>query len=150
MTAKKQRLILLVLAGLAVSAAFAFALSTLSDTITYFYAPADVKTKGVAPGQSIRLGGLVEKGSVRKDADGLTLHFVVTDLRQSVPVAYRGITPDLFREGQGVMAEGAFDASGVFQATTVLAKHDEKYMPKEVAAALKKSGEWRPAETSAP
>jgi cytochrome c-type biogenesis protein CcmE len=144
---KHQRLVLLGLAMIAVSGAVGFALYTLDDTITYFYAPADVKSKGVPPGQSIRLGGLVEDGSVKKRADGVTMDFRVTDRIESVSVRYTGIVPDLFREGQGVVAEGSFDQNGVFKAETLLARHDENYMPKEVADALKKSGEWRPAQS---
>lgn len=149
MKAKHQRLVLIGLAALAVSGAAALGFSALSDTMTYFYSPSDVVTKGVEPGQSIRLGGLVEAGSVRHEADGLTLAFVVTDTANTVPVRYKGLVPDLFREGQGVVAEGRFDPQGVFVAASLLAKHDENYMPPEVADAIKRGGEWKPqAEVS--
>ncbi|MCH8683782.1 cytochrome c maturation protein CcmE [Pedomonas mirosovicensis] len=144
MKAKHQRLVLVGLAALAVSGAAALGFSALDDTMTYFYSPTDVLDKGVSPGQPIRLGGLVETGSVRHEADGLTLAFTVTDTAHSVPVRYRGLVPDLFREGQGVVAEGTFDAAGVFVAQSLLAKHDEKYMPPEVADSIKRAGEWRP------
>ena len=144
MKAKHQRLVLVGLAALAVSGAAALGFSALDDTMTYFYSPTDVLDKGVSPGQPIRLGGLVETGSVRHEADGLTLAFTVTDTAHSVPVRYRGLVPDLFREGQGVVAEGTFDAAGVFVAQSLLAKHDENYMPPEVADSIKRAGEWRP------
>ena len=150
MKAKHQRLVLVGLAALAVSGAAALGFSALSDTMTYFYSPSDVVTKGVAAGQSIRLGGLVEAGSVRHEADGLTLAFTVTDTANTVPVRYKGLVPDLFREGQGVVAEGSLGADGKFTASNVLAKHDENYVPKEVAEELKKRGEWRPDGPAAP
>lgn len=137
MKAKTQRLWLVGGAVLALAGAGVLALSTLGEQATYFYAPSDLG-KGPAPTAAIRLGGMVEKGSVARD--GATVHFVVTDFAKTVPVAYTGILPDLFREGQGVIAEGKIDpASGEFQASTILAKHDEKYMPPEVAGAMKKA-----------
>lgn len=144
MKAKHQRLVLIGLAALAVSGAAALGFNALSDTMTYFYSPSDVVSKGVEPGQSIRLGGLVEAGSVRREADGLTLAFTVTDTANTVPVRYKGLVPDLFKEGQGVVAEGKFDPQGVFVAASLLAKHDENYMPPEVADSIKRAGEWRP------
>lgn len=147
MKPKHQRLMLISLAGLAMTVATALAFSALGDKMLYFYAPADVAAKHVAPGQTIRLGGLVADGSVRRLADGLTMTFVVTDFTKSVVVRYKGVVPNLFREGQGVVADGAFDARRQFVATTLLAKHDEKYMPPDVAAALKKSGRWQPGST---
>ena len=99
---------------------------------------------GKAPqGRALRLGGLVEEGSVERGEDGLTVQFRVTDLAEAVPVTYKGILPDLFREGQGVVVQGSLNGSGVFQADEVLAKHDETYMPPEVAEALKASGQWK-------
>ncbi len=148
MKAKHQRLVLIGLAALAVSGAAALGFNALSDTMTYFYSPSDVVTKGVSPGQSIRLGGLVEAGSVRREADGLTLAFTVTDTANTVPVRYKGLVPDLFKEGQGVVAEGQLDPQGVFIAASLLAKHDENYMPPEVADAIKRGGEWRPQEVA--
>lgn len=138
MKAKHQRLWLVVGALVALGGAGALAFSTLGEKATYFYAPADL-AKGPPPSDAIRLGGMVEKGSLQRD--GATVRFVVTDMKDTVPVTYTGILPDLFREGQGVIAEGTMDpASGQFRATTILAKHDEKYMPPEVAGAMKKTG----------
>ncbi len=134
--AKHQRLWLLVGALAALGGASALALSTLGDRATYFYAPSDLANKG-APDAAIRLGGMVEKGSLVKS--GATVKFLVTDNAKTWPVTYTGIVPDLFREGQGVIAEGRVDrSSGVFVADTILAKHDEKYMPPEVAGAMHK------------
>ncbi len=134
MKAKTQRLYLVVGAMVALGGAAALALSTLGDTATYFYSPSDLAAKGL-PEAAIRLGGMVAKGSVVKD--GQTVRFTVTDFARSYPVTYTGILPDLFREGQGVIAEGKIDpAARVFRAETILAKHDEKYMPPEVASAM--------------
>ncbi|PZN92069.1 MAG: cytochrome c maturation protein CcmE [Alphaproteobacteria bacterium] len=135
--AKTQRLYLVVGALVALGGAGALAFSTLGDKATYFYAPSDLAGKA-PPVDAIRLGGMVEAGSLVKS--GETVRFVVTDNRKTWPVTYTGILPDLFREGQGVIAEGRIDpASGVFTAETVLAKHDEKYMPPEVAGAMHKA-----------
>lgn len=135
--AKTQRLYLVVGALVALGGAGALAFSTLGDKATYFYAPSDLAGKA-PPVEAIRLGGMVEAGSLVKS--GETVRFVVTDNRKTWPVTYTGILPDLFREGQGVIAEGRIDpASGVFTAETVLAKHDEKYMPPEVAGAMHKA-----------
>jgi cytochrome c-type biogenesis protein CcmE len=132
MKAKHQRLILALLAVAALIVAGLLAASALRDEAAYFYAPADVKTKGFEPGKAIRLGGMVVKGSLRKASDGVTIRFVVTDGKATVPAVFKGIAPDLFREGSGVVAEGAFDAGGTFVATNLLAKHDERYMPREL------------------
>ncbi len=138
MKAKHQRLWLVVGALGALGGAGALAFSTLGDKATYFYAPADLKN-GPPPTAAIRLGGMVQDGSLVRD--GATVRFVVTDTADTVPVTYTGILPDLFREGQGVIAEGRLDpATGVFRADTILAKHDENYMPPEVAGAMKKTG----------
>jgi cytochrome c-type biogenesis protein CcmE len=126
---------------LALGGATALVLTALGDSLVYFYSPAELAEKHIAIDRRVRIGGLVEQGSVVKKGD--ETRFVVTDLKGTLPVVYRGILPDLFREGQGVVAEGRLDAHGVFQAQEVLAKHDEKYMPKEVADALKKSGRWQ-------
>ena len=126
--------------------ATALVLTALEDSIVFFHSPSDVQAKGIAPGQHFRMGGLVKEGSVSKAEDGLVTNFEVTDLDQTVKVSYRGILPDLFREGQGVVTEGALDGNGTFVAREVLAKHDENYMPPEVAEALKKSGKWKHAE----
>jgi cytochrome c-type biogenesis protein CcmE len=123
-------------------------LTALSGTIAYFASPTDIAEKAIQPGQRLRLGGLVQQGSVTRDGPA-RIEFRVTDNKTSVPVSYSGIVPDLFREGQGIVAEGALDTAGVFRADTVLAKHDENYMPKEVADALKAQGRWkegRPAQ----
>ncbi len=111
-------------------------------SIVFFNSPSDVAEKHIAPGTRIRLGGLVKSGSLVR-SDNLKVRFDVTDGSREMPVAYQGVLPDLFREGQGVVAEGALDGSGVFNADTILAKHDETYMPKEVADALKKTGHWK-------
>lgn len=137
MKAKHQRLSLAIGALVALGGAGALGLSALGDSATYFYAPSDVANKPPAKGEAIRLGGLVEMGSVAH-AGAATVAFVVTDNAKTVPVRYTGIVPDLFREGQGVIAEGRFDAKGMFVADTILAKHDEKYMPPEVAGTLHK------------
>jgi cytochrome c-type biogenesis protein CcmE len=138
MKPKHQRLVLLGLALAAMAGALALGISALGSSATYFYAPSDVFAKAPAPGEAIRLGGLVQKGSVQRLPDGLTLAFRVTDNARDVPVRYTGIVPDLFREGQGVITEGHFDAQGTFIATSVLAKHDENYMPPEVEGSLHK------------
>lgn len=135
--AKTQRLYLVIGAMVALGGAGALAFSTLGDKATYFYAPSDLAGKA-PPVEAIRLGGMVEKGSLVRA--GQTVTFVVTDNVKTWPVTYTGILPDLFREGQGVIAEGKVDpASGVFTAETILAKHDEKYMPPEVAGAMHKA-----------
>ena len=117
-------------------------ITALRDNVLYFYSPSDIGTKHVAPGVSFRIGGLVKTHSVAR-GPGAEVHFTVTDGRAAVPVEYTGVLPDLFREGQGVIALGALDGSGEFVATQVLAKHDEKYMPPEVVDALKRSGRWK-------
>ncbi len=142
MTRKQQRGALIG-AGLgALGLAAGLVLYALSDTITFFYTPTDVVEKGVKPGTRFRLGGLVEDGSIVR-GQGKTVSFKVTDTSGTLPVTYVGILPDLFREGQGVIAEGMLDAGGSFKADTVLAKHDENYMPREVADALKEKGVWQ-------
>ncbi len=124
-------------------------LYAMGDTAVYFYSPSQALEKHVPAGRLVRLGGLVETGSVVKRPDGTVL-FGVTDRTSSDKVVFKGDLPDLFREGQGVVTEGAFQPDGVFEARQVLAKHDERYMPKEVADALKKSGQWRgPAPAAA-
>jgi cytochrome c-type biogenesis protein CcmE len=140
---RKQRRLVLIGGGLSVLAvATALVLSAMRDSIVFFNSPTDVLEKHIAAGSRIRLGGLVTTGSVVRGAD-LKVRFELSDGNHSIPVAYQGILPDLFREGQGVVTEGTLDSAGVFKADTVLAKHDENYMPKEVADALKKSGHWK-------
>ena len=121
----------------------ALVLSAFRDNLVFFYSPTEITTKNVPPDRRFRVGGLVEEKSVTRGADGVTVSFRVTDMNHSVPVTYRGVLPDLFREGQGVVAEGKLDTSGTFQASEVLAKHDERYMPPEVVKALKQSGKWQ-------
>jgi cytochrome c-type biogenesis protein CcmE len=138
-TAKHQRLTLALLALAAVIAAALLAMSAMKDQAAFFYAPTDLAKAGVAPGTAIRLGGMVAPGSIRKLGDGVTTNFVVTDNLSTTPVAYRGILPDLFREGSGVVAEGRVAAGGAFVADTILAKHDERYMPPQVAGKMHKT-----------
>jgi len=142
MTRKQRRLVLIGSAVGVLAVAVALVLGALRDSIVFFNSPSDVVEKHVAAGTRIRLGGLVKDGSVTRGND-LKVHFEVTDGNRQLPVNYRGVLPDLFREGQGVVAEGVLDGAGVFNADTILAKHDETYMPKEVAAALKKTGHWK-------
>jgi len=134
--AKNQRLVLAVLAICAVIAAALLALSALKDQAAFFYAPSDVKKEGLPLGRSVRLGGMVQAGSIRRDADGVTIHFVVGDGQAITPVTFKGIPPDLFREKSGVVAEGEFQPDGSFVASNLLAKHDEKYMPPQVAGKM--------------
>ncbi len=143
MTAKQKRRIAFVAALVLASAgATALVLTALKDNVLYFYSPSDVATRHVQPGVAFRIGGLVAPHSVRHGADA-GLSFTVTDGKSAIAVTYRGVLPALFREGQGVVALGALDATGSFAATEVLAKHDEKYMPPEVVDALKRAGRWK-------
>jgi cytochrome c-type biogenesis protein CcmE len=142
---RKRRRMLFVLVGMALlGSATGLVLYSLRSGIVFFYSPTDLLAQPEAAGRDVRLGGLVEKGSVVADGDGITTRFRVTDLKRSLLVAYTGVLPDLFREGQGVVVEGSLLADGSFRASEVLAKHDEKYMPPEVAKALRANGEWRP------
>ena len=143
---RKQKRLSVILAGLAVlGLAVGLVLYALRGTIVFFYTPSEISEKGVVPGQRLRLGGLVEKGSWKK-SDGTHNSFVVTDTVKTLAVTYAGQLPDLFREGQGVVAEGALNAQGVFVADTVLAKHDENYMPRDLAEKLKEKGVWQGKE----
>lgn len=139
---KKMRLYVLLGALGLLAVAAVLVLRGLGDGMSFFYAPTDVVAKAIAPGQQFRLGGLVADDSVVRQDDGLTTNFTVTDTEADITVSYRGILPDLFREGQGVIAEGRLSEDGVFVAHSVLAKHDENYMPPEVADALKDKGVW--------
>ena len=145
MTRRQRRLLLIGAGGAVLGVAIALVLIALKDSIVFFNSPTDVVEKHVAPGTRIRLGGLVKPGSLARGAN-LAVRFAVTDGNKEIAVAYSGALPDLFREGQGIVAEGAIDGAGVFEADTVLAKHDETYMPREVADALKKQGHWKGAE----
>jgi cytochrome c-type biogenesis protein CcmE len=142
MTRRQRRLILIGGSLGVLAVAVVLMLNAFRDSIVFFNSPSDVAEKHIGPGTRIRLGGLVKSGSLVR-SDNLNVRFDVTDGNHDMVVAYQGVLPDLFREGQGVVAEGALDGSGIFNADTVLAKHDETYMPKEVADALKKSGHWK-------
>jgi cytochrome c-type biogenesis protein CcmE len=144
MTRKRRRMLYVAIGLVLLGSATALVLSAFQDSLVFFYSPTDLLAKPEAAGHAVRLGGLVEQGSVVKESDGITTRFRVTDLKKSLLVAYKGVLPDLFREGQGVVVEGTLLADGSFHANEVLAKHDEKYMPPEVAKALKANGEWRP------
>jgi cytochrome c-type biogenesis protein CcmE len=145
MTRKQRRLVLISTSLGVIAIAAALILSALRDAIVFFNSPTDVAEKHISSGSRIRVGGLVKPGSVER-GDNLRISFDVTDGKNDVPVRYQGIVPDLFREGQGVVAEGKLEKGGTLVADTVLAKHDERYMPREVVDALKKSGRWE--ETS--
>jgi cytochrome c-type biogenesis protein CcmE len=150
MTRKKRRLLVLLVCGIGLCSATALTLSAFSDNLVFFLSPSDL-AKSAHTGRQIRLGGLVEQGTVQKSSGGQAeVQFKVTDGNASVPVVFNGILPDLFREGQGVVVLGIGQPDGVFRASEVLAKHDETYMPKEVADALKRSGRWNPAAGSPP
>jgi cytochrome c-type biogenesis protein CcmE len=142
MTRKQRRLVLIGSSLGVLALAAVLVLSALKDSIVFFNSPTDVVEKKVEPGSRIRLGGLVKPGSLQR-GEKLAVRFEVTDGNRAIAVSYQGILPDLFREGQGVIAEGMLEAGGGFKAESVLAKHDEKYMPKEVADALKKQGHWK-------
>ncbi|MBV9996859.1 MAG: cytochrome c maturation protein CcmE [Caulobacteraceae bacterium] len=138
----RRRLMVLAVAGPVAALAVAVALYALRGSISFFYTPSQAMAARLPAGRDIQLGGLVRPGSVVKKPDG-EVDFVVADHRAASPVVFRGELPDLFREGQGVVAIGAYDGAGVFDARQILAKHDERYMPPQLAAALKKQGEWR-------
>ena len=142
MTRKGRRLALIAVALGVVAAAAGLALYALSDNIVFFYSPSEILQKNVQTGARLRIGGLVQPGSVVKAA-GDALDFSITDGANQIKVSYEGLPPDLFREGQGVVAEGVLEAPGQFRAETILAKHDERYMPREVVDALKKQGRWQ-------
>src|SRR6201997_3464146 len=142
MTRKQRRLVLIGGSLGVLAVAVALMLNAFRDSIVFFNSPSDIVEKHVGPGTRIRLGGLVKDGSLVR-SDNLSVRFEVTDGRTGILVSYQGVLPDLFREGQGVVAEGALDSGGAFEADSILAKHDETYMPKEVADALKRSGHWK-------
>jgi cytochrome c-type biogenesis protein CcmE len=143
MTRKRRRLYLVLAGMVSLGVAASLVLVAFNDNLVFFYSPTDLKTKSVPFERQLRIGGLVEEHSVERTADGRTIDFRVTDGNNTVGVTYTGTLPDLFREGQGVVAEGVLRRDGTFKASNVLAKHDEKYMPPEVAEALKKSGHWQ-------
>jgi cytochrome c-type biogenesis protein CcmE len=144
MRRRDRRLLLICAAGVVLLGATAVASLALKDTASFFFSPADAAKKKPAAGTQARIGGLVAKGTVVRSENGV-VNFVVTDGAADLRVSYRGVLPDLFREGQGVIAEGRFRSGELFEARTILARHDENYMPKEVADALKASGQWRDA-----
>ena len=149
MTRKQRRLTMIGGALVVLAIAAGLVLNAMRDSIVFFSTPQMVAEKQIPVGKRFRLGGMVEQGSLVR-GDNLAVSFKVSDGGATLPVNYKGILPDLFREGQGVVAEGAMDAAGVFKADTVLAKHDENYMPKEVADALKKQGRWQEGEGGKP
>jgi cytochrome c-type biogenesis protein CcmE len=130
---KHQRLVLLVLAAAAMIGAVLLAMWGLQDRAAYFVTPSDIAAGKASTDKAMRLGGMVVKGSLKRDADGVTVRFTVSDQKAETPVVFRGITPDLFREGSGVVAEGRLDPNGLFVADNILAKHDERYMPPQMA-----------------
>ncbi|HEV2321404.1 MAG TPA: cytochrome c maturation protein CcmE [Gammaproteobacteria bacterium] len=140
--------VVLVLIGVAVAAALA--LKAFNKNILYYYTPSQVAAGAAKPGQAFRMGGLVAMGSVQRAPGSMTVRFTLTDMQHSVPIVYTGILPDLFREGQGIVVHGALTPAGQFTADEVLAKHDEKYMPPEVAAAIKKAKDQQAAGQPAP
>jgi cytochrome c-type biogenesis protein CcmE len=146
MTRKQKRIIILLLCLISFSLGVFLMLKSFKENIIFFYSPTEIKTKGIEPAKLMRVGGMVKEESVKKEKDGLVTKFILTDFEASINVAYKGILPTLFREGQGIVAKGKFDNNQVFIAEELLAKHDEKYMPKEVANSLKKSGKWRQAK----
>ena len=141
----RRRLMVVAVAAPILAAAVGLSLWASRSAIVFFYGPSEARAQHVPAGQTVRIGGLVQPGSVIKQSNG-EVRFAIADKAGSVPATFRGELPDLFREGQGVVAQGEFNPSGVFVAKQVLAKHDEKYMPKEVVDALKKSGEWQKGE----
>lgn len=140
---KRQRMFVLFAAMGLLAVAAGLILAALQENIVFFIAPAEIAERQIEPGQRFRIGGLVEAGSVEKQPESPTVRFRITDLRASVMVQYTGLLPDLFSEGEGVVAEGRLTADGIFVADSVLAKHDENYMPQEVVDSLKKSGRWQ-------
>ncbi len=151
-TRKKRRMAVLLACGLGLGSATVLTLSAFRDTLVFFVAPSDMASKAPGPGRVFRLGGLVESGSLRRGMEDSRpdARFRITDGAATVEVTYVGILPDLFREGQGVVTLGTLERDGVFHAREVLAKHDETYMPKDVADALRKSGRWNPASGPPP
>lgn len=150
MKTRYKRLAIIVTGVVGLTVAGLFVLNAFRSNLVFFYSPTEVLEGKVATNKTIRIGGLVEKGSVRRSPDGLKVDFTVTDLNKKLPVHYEGLLPDLFREGQGVVAQGRLQAGNSFVASEVLAKHDEKYMPPEAAQALK-GGAYAPgSETKKP
>ncbi len=145
MKTRHKRLAIIVVGVAGLTIAGLFVLNAFRSNLVFFYSPTEVLEGKVATAKVIRIGGLVQKGSVQRSADGLKVDFIVTDLNKQLPVHYEGVLPDLFREGQGVVAQGRLESGGQFVASQVLAKHDEKYMPPEAAQALK-GGTFSPGD----
>ena len=143
MTRRRRRLYFIISSMVMLGVATALMLNAFQENLVFFHSPSEITEKSFPAKRRFRLGGLVEENSVAKGDDGVTISFRVTDTAATVPVRYRGLLPDLFREGQGVVADGSLDGDGTFVATEILAKHDETYMPPEVAEALKKAGQWQ-------
>ncbi len=146
MRPKRQRLAMVLLGMLALAGATALVLTAFEDNLVFFYSPSDIQAKAPPPNQNLRVGGLVLEGSLTRLDDG-GVRFTIRDNAHQLPIVFAGILPDLFREGQGIVAQGRLGPDGVFHAEEVLAKHDENYMPPEVAEALKNSGEWQRGQT---
>jgi cytochrome c-type biogenesis protein CcmE len=144
--ARRRRLIIVTVLVLGIGAAVALGLTAFRKNILYYYTPSQVASGEARPGRPFRMGGLVQAGSVQREPASMTVHFVLTDMQESVPITYTGILPDLFREGQGIVVHGSLDTARSFTADEVLAKHDEKYMPPEVAAAIKKAKQQADAQ----
>ena len=139
MKPRQKRAVYIVLAIVAVGLAVGLVLNALKDNVSLYFTPTQVFNKEAPQSRSFRIGGLVEEGSVKREKDGLTVHFMITDLHQKLPVVYKGILPDLFKEGKGVVAQGKMEADGVMHASEVLAKHDENYMPPEAKSAVEQA-----------
>ncbi|HEV2333078.1 MAG TPA: cytochrome c maturation protein CcmE [Gammaproteobacteria bacterium] len=150
MTPRYRRLTAVVLVLIGVAVAAGLALKAFNKNILYYYTPSQVAAGAAKPGQAFRMGGLVVAGSVQRTPGSMTVRFTLTDMQHSVPIVYTGILPDLFREGQGIVVHGALATDGQFTADEVLAKHDEKYMPPEVAAAIKKAEAQQATSQPAP
>lgn len=149
MTARQKRFMFIAIGVAAVGLAVGLVLNALDKNVNLYYTPTQVFNNEAPQGRSFRIGGLVEEGSVQREADGLTVHFAITDTHKRISVLYKGILPDLFKEGKGVVAQGKVEADGVLHADEVLAKHDENYMPPEAADALKKAEAANAAAASA-
>ena len=143
MTRRRRRLYFIVSSMVMLGVATALMLNAFQENLVFFHSPSEIAEKNIPAKRRFRLGGLVEENSVVKGDDGVTISFRVTDTAATLPIRFRGLLPDLFREGQGVVADGSLDEDGTFVATEILAKHDETYMPPEVAEALKKAGQWQ-------
>ncbi|HEX7965096.1 MAG TPA: cytochrome c maturation protein CcmE [Gammaproteobacteria bacterium] len=144
--ARRRRLVIVIVLLLGIGTAVAFGLTAFRKNILYYYTPTQVAAGAATAGRPFRMGGLVAMGSVQRESGTMTVHFALTDMQKSVPITYTGILPDLFREGQGIVVHGSLGADGRFTADEVLAKHDEKYMPPEVAAAIRKAKQQAAAE----